>query len=36
MAEAIHIYTAIGFTKWAETFQSEAAAWETTGDEMSD
>ncbi len=36
MAEAVHIYTAIGLTKWAETFQSEAATWETTGDEMSD
>jgi hypothetical protein len=36
MTEAIHIYTVIGLTKWAETFQSEAATWETTGTEMPD
>jgi tetratricopeptide (TPR) repeat protein len=36
MADAIHIYTAIGLTKWAETFQCEVATWEATDAEMSD
>jgi hypothetical protein len=27
MAEAVHIYTAIGLTRWAEVFRAEAAAW---------
>ena len=36
MTEAIHIYTAIGLTKRAETLQSEVATWEITGAKMSD
>ena len=36
MAEAIRIYTVIGLTEWVETFQAEAASWETTGAETSD
>jgi hypothetical protein len=36
MAKAIHIYAAIGLTKWAEKFQAEAASWKTTDAETSD
>jgi hypothetical protein len=36
MAKAIHIYTAIGLTKWAEKFQAEAASWKTSGAETSE
>ena len=36
MAEAIRIYTAIGLTTWADTFQAEAAGWESAGAETPD
>jgi hypothetical protein len=36
MAEAIQLYTAIGLTQWAETFQTEAATWEASVADTSD
>ena len=36
MAEAIRIYTAIGLTEWADTFQAERDGWEGTDVETPD